>query len=522
MDEVIGSEMKKVLCIDDDPDIRILLKKALKDTCEVIEAEAGEEGLKSAIKHKPSLVLVDIMLPGLSGYDVVMKLRQNEHLKNIPILAITAYGKSEDVERARTLGFDDYIIKPFNINELKILILRYLSGNIAIPERDNLNTSLKEYSIELIDRLQSTIDELRSEKRFIDSIIQCVGYGLMVLDGKGHAEIINPEGINILSEFVENMQVDDMPGILGFNAGVGVAGLHKGSHIHRHEIVLETKKGEERVIGYSAAPRYDASGSMEGTIISFRDITDLRRLEKEMERVNKLSTFAEIASAVAHEIRNPLAGIKTMAQSVEENINEGDENKEYMERIIRQVDRLNELLKGFFSYSKLPQPQVAETSLAHIINEVKPLVNNELKEKGIRLTENYEEPLPEIFVDAEQIQQVFLNLFLNSIDAVKSNGHIEINAAVVGPDQVSSFAHLFPEHHKIGKWVKLEFKDNGAGMRKDTVEKAFEPFFTTKSAGSGLGLAIVYRILRENSATITVVSEEGEGTTIIMYFRAEE
>lgn len=513
--------MKKILCIDDDPNIRLLIKTALEGLCEVVEAASGEEGLHEALRCNPSLILVDIMLPGLSGYDVVMKLRQIKQLKNTPVLAITAYGKSGELERARTLGFNDYIGKPFDIKKLKNLISDYLSGEITVEFKEDINPSLKEYSIDLIDRLQTTIEELKGEKRFTDSIIQCLGYGLLVLDDDGRVIIINPEGINILSHFVEDVYRDNISDFLGLNESREEMILKKGDFIYRNEIPLGTKDGEERVIGFSTAPRFDALGEKVGTIVSFRDITDLKRLQREMEKVNRLSAFAELAAAVAHEIRNPLAGIKTMAQAVDENIDEEDDNKEYIERIIRQVDRLNGLLMNFFTYSKPAKPQMVKVPLIAIMQEVKPLVDKKLKENDVVLIEQYEDHLPVISVDPGQIQQVFLNLVLNAMDAIGVHGRIEISAETVRHHQMSSYCKMFSELNENDKYIKVEVKDNGPGMTKDIVEKAFEPFFTKKAFGSGLGLAVVYRILQENNAFVAIESEQGTGTTVVMLFRTE-
>ncbi|MEW6110332.1 MAG: ATP-binding protein [Nitrospirota bacterium] len=286
-------------------------------------------------------------------------------------------------------------------------------------------------------------------------------------------------------------------------------------------MVLHSKHGEERIIGFTTAPRVNTAGDMDGIIVSFRDITDVKRIQKEMERVSRLSTIAEIASAVAHEIRNPLAGIKTMAQSIEENLGETDGNKEYISRIIKQVDRLNDILKTFFTYARPAKPRITRTSLINIINEVKPLVGNKLMEKNILMIENYERGLPDILVDPNQMQQVFLNLLLNSIDAVAGKGRIEIVAKSLQPAEREAYSIVFPELKDNGDYIVLKFSDNGCGMPKETAEKIFEPFFTTKSSGSGLGLSIVYSLLHENNAAIFVDSVEGAGSTFIIFLEAD-
>ncbi|GBD99251.1 sensor histidine kinase TmoS [bacterium BMS3Abin07] len=514
--------MQKILFIDDDPEIRLLIKSALKDFGEVLVAETGEEGIALAREKRPSLVLIDIMLPGLSGYDVVMKLRQIEYFRNIPIVAVTAYGGKRDVTRAKTLGFDEYIIKPFDILMLQKRIKGYLTGEITAPPKKDINPTVREYSIELIDRLQNSIEELQSEKKFRDSIIQGLSCGLLVLDSEEKIVTINPEGIRILDAFAEKIRGEKLSSVIGSGNTESMTMINRDGLFYRNELSMFTVDGEERIIGFTTVPRMDAAGKMVGIIISFRDITDIKRFQKEMEKMNRLSTMARVASAVAHEIRNPLAGIKTMTRSIEENIGDADNNRECIVRIIKQVDRLDEILRGFFTYSRPPRPRIKRSSLMEIIREVKPLVKKKLNEKGIVLEENYEKTLPDILVDSKQIQQVILDLMLNSIDAITHDGRIVIEAKTLQPAEREAYSIIFPELRGREQFIMMTLMDNGCGMPRGISEKIFEPFFTTKYNGSGLGLSIVYRILQENNAAIFVDSGEGAGTTFIIFFETEK
>jgi len=514
--------MDRVLFIDDDPDIRRLISSALEEYCEVISAESGEEGIAKAIEYRPSVVLIDIMLPGLNGYDVVMKLRQIEALKDVPIFAVSAYGGEDEQERARALGFDDYLAKPLDIGRFQRLITAFLSGNRQASYRHDIDPTFRDYSVDLINRLQMTIEDLKSEKKFTESIIQSLSSGLMVIDPDGMIVTINPEGLRILSLFSETVKGKKLAEVLGEEAAKKMTEISKEVLFFRNEITLRTIHGDERVLGFTTVPRINASGRMVGLIVSFRDITDIQLIQKEMEKINRLSTMAEIASAVAHEIRNPLAGIKTMAQSIDENLGETDENKEYTRRIIKQVDRLNEILKGFFTYSRPPKPRITRASLIDIVQEVKPLVSKKLQEKGIVLVENYEKDMPMILADPNQIQQVFLNLILNAIDAISSGGRISITGRSLNPPEHEAYSLICPALKEHNHHLMVTFRDNGSGMSKETVEKIFEPFFTTKCNGSGLGLSIVYRVLQENNAAIFCDSAEGVGTTFLMFFETEK
>jgi signal transduction histidine kinase len=210
-----------------------------------------------------------------------------------------------------------------------------------------------------------------------------------------------------------------------------------------------------------------------------------------------------------------------MAQSIEEEARDNSEQQECARRITRQVDRLNILLSDFFSYARPAEPIKRPTSLQAIIGETKPLINNRLTKNHITLHEEINGDLPKIIADPHQLQQVFLNLFLNAIDAIKERGRIDIRAFLPGKNRLRQYRKNYPALLENCPYVVVHFTDNGTGMSPATAEQVFEPFFTTKTSGAGLGLSIVYRTLKENDAAIVLESAEGKGTTFTIFLKAE-
>ncbi len=375
--------------------------------------------------------------------------------------------------------------------------------------------------INLVNDLRSSIIALREEKQFSDSIIQGLEHGLLITDQNGVIQKANTVAQSILHIFSPELEGQTLEAIIGAEHTRRIlAAREAATPGEENELVLSADNGDELIVRYSVVERTGNRGEPIGMIISLTDISEWRSVRKEMEKMNRLSTVAEIASAVAHEVRNPLAGIKIMAQSIEENSCSDDDRVECAQRIIRQVDRLNELLTDFFSYARPVVPKKQPTSLQNILSEIKPLIINKLVKQRISLLEDFEKDLPLVIADPNQIQQVFLNLFLNSIDAIKQEGTIEIGASTLAGQKLTRYrkkSHLLV---KGSRYVLVTFKDNGAGMSSAATEKVFEPFFTTKSNGSGLGMSIVYRTLKENDAGISVQSAEGKGTTFSMHFKA--
>lgn len=424
------------------------------------------------------------------------------------------------IKDSQTLGVLTLYVTPGHRHTTKFKELLEAIANIfaVIVESQQMDQQL----IQLVNDLRGSIINLREEKKFSESIIQGLNQGLIVVDLDGKIRKSNSVAQSIFKPFVKLLDDQYLVDFLGDSASAELlATTPSESRQMEKELTFITPTLDKKIIGYSNVPREDARGNKVGVIISLSDISELKYVRKEMEKMNRLSTVAEIASAVAHEVRNPLAGIKIMAQSIEEEAKDNSEQLECSQRIIRQVDRLNELLSDFFSYARPAEPNKRPTSLSSIIAETMPLINNRLSKNHITLSQDISEQMPKIIADSHQVQQVFLNLFLNAIDAMRGDGHIEIFASFLTPTMLKYYKKKYPALLGGHNYVILSFTDNGTGMPPHVAEQVFEPFFTTKTTGAGLGLAIVYRTLKENDAEIVLDSREGKGTTFTIFFRAD-
>ena len=384
------------------------------------------------------------------------------------------------------------------------------------------NQQMDQQLIQLVNDLRGSIINLREEKKFSESIIQGLNHGLIVADLDGTIRKCNSVARSIFKPYTRSLDGTNLSAILDAETTSQLlTPPATESNRQDRELTLTTNTGEQQIISYSNVAREDARGTTVGVIISLSDISELKYVRKEMEKMNRLSTVAEIASAVAHEVRNPLAGIKIMAQSIEEEARGDSEQEECSQRIIRQVDRLNELLTDFFSYARPVEPNKRPVSLSVIIEETNPLIQNKLTKNHIELYEDLNPDLPKIIADPHQVQQVFLNLFLNAVDALKEKGKIYITGEFLTKNKLRTYKIKYPGLLENSAYVVVHFTDNGTGMSPEVAENVFEPFFTTKTSGAGLGLSIVYRTLKENDAAIVLKSKEGKGTTFTIFFQAD-
>jgi len=229
-----------------------------------------------------------------------------------------------------------------------------------------------------------------------------------------------------------------------------------------------------------------------------RKIDDLsaenQKLFRGLLRADKLAALGTLSAGLAHEIKNPLASIKGLTQVLEENLDDPEFVKKYHEIVPRQIDRINNLIEKLLRFGQPRELSLREFNLNRVIEEVLNLLENQCQKKGIAVERDLDN-LPEIEGDSERLFQVFMNVFLNAIQAMPSGGILFIKSSV-----------------RSLTYVCVEVCDTGMGIPADKLDKIFDPFFSSKATGAGMGLAVAYRIVKEHGGEINVESEVGKGT----------
>ncbi len=358
---------------------------------------------------------------------------------------------------------------------------------------------------EVVQRLSR---ELENVKNFMESIIQSIGSGIIITGKNDRITYINRAGEKILGYSKEEV-IGKPLALFGLREKQSVLHSlldHSDDLDNRKEGWMKRKDQSEFPIGFTINNHLSVQGEPLGKIVIFRDLTNVYRMQEEILRMDRLVSLGKLASGIAHELRNPLAGIKTTAQALGEEMPEDDPKREYLNRITKEIDRLNELLKTFFSFAKPQQLNLAPCQLKDIINEIVPFLIKEIADKGIQFVEHYDPKLPKIYVDKVQMYQVFLNLFLNAIQAMPNGGELRIEATPLFHPSGESRLNL----------VKIVVSDTGKGIPPHLLHKIFDPFFTTKPKGIGLGLSITYQIIKKHGGTIKVESKWEKGTSFII------
>jgi len=278
--------------------------------------------------------------------------------------------------------------------------------------------------------------------------------------------------------------------------------LSENRKISNKELKFHFKSGQEIYLKLTAYPLYNILDDVEGVVIVLEDISKIRKLENQIRRAEKLSAVGELASGIAHEIRNPLGIIKTIAQTINNDIHD-EEINEGLEIIVHEVNRANVVIKGLLDFAKPDIHQKKYHSINKLISDVLLIIDKYTQQHHVEVNYEYKDDRS-ILVDADKLKQAFINIIFNAVQAMPDGGSIDISLAA--PND----------------YVKVSFKDTGIGIPKDIVEKIFEPFYTTKNTGTGLGLAITHRIIEEHEGHIEIDSNLGEGTRINIYLPIEE
>jgi signal transduction histidine kinase len=230
---------------------------------------------------------------------------------------------------------------------------------------------------------------------------------------------------------------------------------------------------------------------------------DLEVAQRRLSQMEDMAKVGELAATMAHEIRNPLAGISSLAEVLRSKINATGSTAEIIDTILEEVDRLNRIVKDLLRFARPGKAVMVPLDLLTVVNQVLAFLDERLAEGHFKVNKHFLPACPVVMADVEQMRQVFLNILLNAMDAIKDPKNPRSKAGVLDPT-ISLPAE---------KIVEIAFTDNGPGIPPENLEKVFDPFFTTKAQGTGLGLAASRKIIDHHGGKISVKSEVGKGTT---------
>ena len=390
----MSSEKKIILVVDDTPENILLLSELLKADYMIKAANSGNKALMIANKSPhPDLILLDIVMPEMDGYDVCRQLKENPATSKIPVIFITAKNQHEDEKKGLELGAVDYIIKPINPSIVKARI----STHLALYD---LNRDLE------------------------------------------------------------------------------------------HKVKERTK--------------------------------ELRKTQARLIQAEKMEYVGRLAAGIAHEVKNPLAIIQMGFYYLFNETELDETSSEVVNDINDAIQRADTVIKGLLDYSHDRELELKPGDLNEVILRSLHLVEYEMRQRKINIASNLADDLPITLLDANKLQQVLINLFMNSAQAMKRDGNLHIESCLKTLDSREMLDYDHENNFTIGEHVLwLEVTDTGPGIREEDRHKIFEPFYTTKPVGegTGLGMSVSRNIMNLHHGSIDIRNQKEGGASVVLIFK---
>jgi len=341
-------------------------------------------------------------------------------------------------------------------------------------------------------------------------IVESLAEGLMVINKDWMITIFNPaleQMLDIPASQILGRSFDQVFTDEGILKEAIAKTLSTGQSFSLREYSLPKRDRQLVLTSITISPLVDQQGIIKGSVVLIKDQQIFRELEEESWLSDRFLSIKSLLAGLAHEIKNPLLGIRGAAQLLERELTE-PQLKEYPQVIIKEVDRLNELLENLFNLTYLREPLLKPVNIHQLLERVLLLERQSPLAQKVRFYSEYDPSLPEVLVDESLMSQVFINLINNALEAMPEGGDIKIVTKVLWDYYLAKMNGL---EHQV-PLMKIEIRDTGKGIPRDKLRYLFTPFFTTKGKKGGLGLILSQEIVRQHGGRLKIESTEGQGT----------
>ncbi len=518
-----GVPSARILIVDDNADMRAYVQRLLGTRWEVDVAEDGQSALDSIRKHKPDLMLSDVMMPRLDGFGLLRELRADPALRDLPVILLSARAGEDARIDGLAGGADDYLTKPFSARELFARVTANLAmarlrreATRELRESESRFRNMAENSPVILWMTDQTGEVFYVNRRWSEF----TGQPVEVASGQGVWEMVHPEDRRTSRETF----IDASAARASFRA----------------EYRLNHREGGYRWALSAAAPRLSDEGEFLGYIGSVIDISERKDAERVLRETNELlearvaAAIAEQAEAeaqlrqaqkmeavgrltggIAHDFNNVLQVIGGNLQLLTRDVSGRLRGEQRLATAITALDRGAKLASQLLAFGRRQPLAPKVVNLGRLIRGISDMLRRAIGE-GIEIETIIGGGLWNTFVDGAQVENALLNLAINSRDAMNGHGKLTIEAGNASLDDAYATQHA---EVAPGQYVMLAVTDTGSGIPADLIDRVFEPFFTTKpeGQGTGLGLSMVYGFVKQSGGHVKIYSEVGQGTTIRVY-----
>lgn len=486
----------RILIAEEDPDFVKMVENSLRESggsYDIEKVSSGEACMERLRNEKFDILLLDYSLSYGKGLDWLRKF--NESGIGVPTIFVTPKGDPKLSIEVMKEGVFDYINRSAECAKaFPFVVNRAVEGYTLMVEKVRLQKELietKNFLESIVDRAGDAISVVDLEGKILywnEGAEQIYGYRKEEILGKRLSDFLFPADESLKEE--EERLLDEL-----------MARVKQGESVPNVEVKRQTKEGKEIITNMTISPLRDAEGRVIGASRICKDITELKKVEERLLLTERLTSLGELTAGVAHELRNPLAGIKINTQVLLRKKDLPAMERKLLDSSLEGIEKIQKIVDDMLHFAKPKAGHFKEEDIHEVVESSLAIFQTKLKKGNISLLFQKGDGLPKVWIDGHQIQQVLTNLMLNAIQAMERGGTLTIRT--------------FPEN---GGGVGIEVKDTGAGIPRIHLKKIFDPFFTTKSEGTGLGLSITLKILEGHGATIDVESQEGKGSVFTIRF----
>ncbi len=517
-----------ILAVDDIPENLLLLDDVLSEqNFKVLSATNGLEGLKVIEEQEVQLIISDAMMPKMDGFQFCKSVKNNPRTASIPFIIYTSdYIDQEDKELAQNIGVDRYVVKMGGTDSIVDAVREMIaktyhpspqkiqtasSENQSLDDREFIERhdkilikkleekmiSLEEYSLQLLKKN----DELqRSEIRY-RLLFERASIPIFVMDVYGQQLLdMNTEAVHLLGYTREELlELKRLP-----FADPDIQSELIITQSFSGELTVKSKEGKVICLeGTASVIDYDKDKRI---LVFTRDVTEQKAMLEKIFQTEKLSLLGTIAAGIAHEVRNPLAGVKLNLQFLEQKYGDNHPDIETLRLAIEGTKHIEKVIENTLNIARSTMPDVRFASINEVVSQSINLLMLTVHKKNIDLETHFTTTLPTLKIDAKQIMQVVLNVLKNAIEATPPSGSIVVTTGYEFPSEIKSSR------------VIVSIKDGGPGFSEEYLKDAFELFKTTKSSGTGLGLALSKRIMNQHNGEIKIKPVPAGGTDVQLLF----